>query len=312
MNLNFLYCFDNNFNEQAITSINSLLEKTTVKINLYIIHNDVEKLKNLLQLVEHRDNLLSVNIYNFNEFDIELPPIKTHISEATYYRMFLSNFITDDIKYIVYLDADIICLNDPTSMIKNTIDTMQKENSSIAARPEKSRNKDDKWIQKLNLVNNYFNAGVLIIDLKKWVDEEAQKNLLHILKKRFDVIEDYDQEVMNIFFNEKYTSLNIYSNYQATTADPELLIKIEKQVIFLHYLGKTKPWSVEGVTNPLSVFYQNEYRKLGLGKYHITFKRDKYVFKKYLKIIMRMEFVRLQYPGSYLINSATSFFRGKR
>lgn len=312
MNLNFLYCFDNNFNQQAMTSIYSLLDKTTIKINLYIIHNDIEELKNWLQLVEQHPKILSINIYDFNDLDTELPPIKTHISEATYYRMFVSNFITDNIKYLVYLDADIICLNDPASMIKNTISTMKKEDTSIAALPEKYRAKENKWIQRLNLKNYYFNAGVLIIDLERWVDEEAQKNLLSILKQRYDVIKDYDQEVMNIFFNEKYTSLNVYSNYQATSADPELLVKIKEQVIFLHYLGKSKPWSVEGAVKPLSVFYQNEYRKLGRGKYHITFKRDKYILKKYLKIIISLDFLKLEYPGIYLVKSLTSLIWPKR
>jgi len=312
MNLNFLYCFDNNFNQQAMTSIYSLLDKTTIKINLYIIHNDIEELKNWLQIVEQHPKILSINIYDFNDLDTELPPIKTHISEATYYRMFVSNFITDNIKYLVYLDADIICLNDPASMIKNTIGTMKKEDTSIAALPEKYRAQENKWIQRLNLKNYYFNAGVLIIDLERWVDEEAQKNLLSILKQRYDVIKDYDQEVMNIFFNEKYTSLNVYSNYQATSADPELLVKIKEQVIFLHYLGKSKPWSVEGVAKPLSVFYQNEYRKLGRGKYHITFKRDKYILKKYLKIIISLDFLKLEYPGIYLVKSLTSLIWPKR
>lgn len=312
MNLNFLYCFDNNFNQQAMTSIYSLLDKTTIKINLYIIHNDIEELKNWLQLVEQHPKILSINIYDFNDLDTELPPIKTHISEATYYRMFVSNFITDNIKYLVYLDADIICLNDPASMIKNTIGTMKKEDTSIAALPEKYRAQENKWIQRLNLKNYYFNAGVLIIDLERWVDEEAQKNLLSILKQRYDVIKDYDQEVMNIFFNEKYTSLNVYSNYQATSADPELLVKIKEQVIFLHYLGKSKPWSVEGVAKPLSAFYQNEYRKLGRGKYHITFKRDKYILKKYLKIIISLDFLKLEYPGIYLVKSLTSLIWPKR
>ena len=312
MNLNFLYCFDNNFNQQAMTSICSLLDKTTIKINLYIIHNDIEELKNWLQPVEQHPMILSINIYDFNDLDTELPPIKTHISEATYYRMFVSNFITDNIKYLVYLDADIICLNDPASMIKNTISTMKKEDTSIAALPEKYRAKENKWIQRLNLKNYYFNAGVLIIDLERWVEEEAQKNLLSILKQRYDVIKDYDQEVMNIFFNEKYTSLNVYSNYQATSADPELLVKIKEQVIFLHYLGKSKPWSVEGAAKPLSVFYQNEYRKLGRGKYHITFKRDKYILKKYLKIIISLDFLKLEYPGNYLVKSLTSLIWPKR
>ena len=36
--LNFLFCFDNNYNKQAFTSIYSLLSNTDSKLNFHIIH----------------------------------------------------------------------------------------------------------------------------------------------------------------------------------------------------------------------------------------------------------------------------------
>ena len=38
--LNFLYCFDNNYNKQAFTSIISLLNKSSEKISINIIHKE--------------------------------------------------------------------------------------------------------------------------------------------------------------------------------------------------------------------------------------------------------------------------------
>ena len=42
MMLNFLYCFDQNYNIQALVSIYSLLENITEKINIHIIHKEPE------------------------------------------------------------------------------------------------------------------------------------------------------------------------------------------------------------------------------------------------------------------------------
>ena len=39
-NINFLYCFDSNYNIQAFTSIISLLKNTSRKINIYVIHSE--------------------------------------------------------------------------------------------------------------------------------------------------------------------------------------------------------------------------------------------------------------------------------
>ena len=38
--LNFVYCFDENYNSQALTSINSLLQQTSKPVNIYIIHEN--------------------------------------------------------------------------------------------------------------------------------------------------------------------------------------------------------------------------------------------------------------------------------
>ena len=45
MIVNFLYCFDENYNIQALTSINSLLNNASRKINLHILHKDPESFK---------------------------------------------------------------------------------------------------------------------------------------------------------------------------------------------------------------------------------------------------------------------------
>ena len=39
--LNFVYCFDQNYNKQAVTSINSLVTKLENPNNLFIIHNNI-------------------------------------------------------------------------------------------------------------------------------------------------------------------------------------------------------------------------------------------------------------------------------
>ena len=41
--LNFVYCFDDNYNEQAITSINTLVTKLENQYNLFIIHSNLSR-----------------------------------------------------------------------------------------------------------------------------------------------------------------------------------------------------------------------------------------------------------------------------
>ena len=42
------------------------------------------------------------------------------------------------------------------------------------------------------------------------------------------------------------------------------------EIVFLHFAGKFKPWSVRGLFHPAAEFYQSNYRKLTSKKFHIV------------------------------------------
>jgi len=311
MELNFVYCFDDNFNLQALTSIKSLLDKITRKANIFIIHKNVKSFNGLKKNIEEHANLLNLYTYQFDSSKIKLPPIKSHISEATYYRLFISQYIPQDIKFLVYLDADILCINDPTTKLINTFAQIESENTVIAAKVESKRENNNIFFERLNLKNNeQFNAGVLLINFSKWVNQNIEPDLLNILNNRFNEIFDYDQEILNIYFDGKFTDLDNNLNYQAIGGqDDELFNHIENNVFFLHYLGKGKPWSIENFIFSTSEFYQREFNKLGFGKPHLIFPRNISTIKKFIKIIFSSEFKNFDQPLMFLKYSFISFFK---
>ena len=311
MELNFVYCFDDNFNLQALTSIKSLLDKITKKANIFIIHKNVKSFNGLKKNIEEHSNLLNLYTYQFDSSKINLPPIKSHVSEATYYRLFISQYIPQDIKFLVYLDADILCINDPTTKLINTFAQIESENTVIAAKVESKREDNNIFFERLNLKNNeQFNAGVLLINFSKWVDQNIEPDLLNILNIRFNEIFDYDQEILNIYFDGKFTDLDNNLNYQAIGGqDDELFNHIENNVYFLHYLGKGKPWSIENFIFSTSEFYQREFNKLGFGKPHLIFPRNISTIKKFIKIIFSLEFKNFDRRFVFLKYSFISFFR---
>lgn len=313
MNLNFVYCFDENFNIQALTSINSLLNKLTVKANIFIIHKNIETFTEELKLIKSHSNLEHVFIYQFDSSKTVLPPIKSHVSEATFYRLFLSHYLPSNIKNLVYMDADIVCINNPTERFNNLFSEMDDEETIIAAKTEGAGENYKKIFERLDLQNNeYFNAGVIAINYFKWLDQEVEIHLLKILENRFDDIFDYDQEVLNIYFDGRYTKLDKHLNYQAIGGfDIELINYIEDNVYFLHYLGKGKPWSVENFIFPTSKFYQREFNHLGFNKPHLIFPKKFHIVKKFLKIILKLEFLKFDNPFLYIKYSFLAFFSKK-
>ena len=310
MELNFVYCFDDNFNYQALTSIKSLLDKITKKANIFIIHKNIKSFNKISNLISKHDNLSSLHGYQFDSSKVNLPPIKSHVSEATFYRLFMSQYLPKSIEFLVYLDADIICVNDPTSKLMETFSQLNFESSVVAAWSERTKEQNSTVFDRLNLKSdNYFNAGVLLINFNKWVKQDVESNLSKILNLRFYELDEYDQDILNIYFDGQFRKLDDNLNYHAFGGQDEKLYDyIKKNVYFLHYIGKGKPWSIENFIYSTSKFYQKEYKKLGFKKPHLIFPKNISTIIKFLKLLFSSDFKNYENRITFLKYSFISFF----
>lgn len=311
MELNFVYCFDDNFNLQALTSIKSLLDRITKKANIFIIHKNIESFNRISNLISDHEKLSSLQIYQFDSTKVDLPPIKSHVSEATYYRLFISQYLPKNIEFLVYLDADIISINDPTSKLLKTFSQIKSDGNVVAAKIETMRQQNNEIFNTMNLKSDFkFNAGVLVIDFNAWIEQEVESDLLKILTLRYNEIFDYDQEVLNIYFDGHFTKLDENLNYQSRGGmDKNLYNFIKKNVNFLHYLGKGKPWNVDNYIYLTSKFYQNEFSKLGYQKPHLIFPKNISMMKKFIKLLFSADFKNYERRFKFLRYSFISFFK---
>ena len=196
----FLYCFDKAFNTQALIAISSLLQNVSSKVNIHIIHKEPETFENIKLRFQSNPNLNNLYIYKFEIDDIAISIDNSHLSEATYYRLFMSKFLSNKIQKLIYLDADIVCINDPINELSNIFNELEKENKTLGAREEILDSFNVNKYKRIGLNNDsIFNAGVLIIDYKKWLEQNIDLELFNIFQKRVERIEDYDQEILNLF-----------------------------------------------------------------------------------------------------------------
>lgn len=311
MILDFLYCFDKNFNLQGSTSIYSLLNNVSKKINLHIIHNDLSSLNNISNKITQHENLNKINYYEFSKNTIKLPTIKTHISEATFYRLFIADYLNHDIDNLIYLDADIICNQNPVEKIEKEFIKMKSQNKLLSAYVEATREKKPEYFERLGMKNdNQLNAGVLLVDYKKWQNEDTSNKLLKILNNKGSKLFDYDQEILNIYFDDDFSKLDKSLNYQVTNKrNLDYFETVNNNAIFIHYLGKDKPWDFFRILIKTSMFYQNEYKKLNSGELHITFPKNKRSFYRFAKILFTLKFLKFEYPFLYLKHSFIAIFK---
>ena len=65
---------------------------------------------------EKKINLISkvnfLEIIQFNDLNYEYPNIdKSHVSKATYFRLYIEKHLSKKIDKVLYLDPDVVCIN---------------------------------------------------------------------------------------------------------------------------------------------------------------------------------------------------------
>ena len=305
--MNFLYCFDSNYNLQGLTSINSLIGQSDTKLSIYVIHENPSSIREQIKKINNK-NIHDIHIYKFEKQNIKFPRVEgTHVSDATYYRLFISDYLPEEIDFITYVDADILCLKEPNKVIQATIDNMIQSDLPIAAVTESVGNKED--IKRLNLnQENYFNAGVLVINMHKWNKKSEENEFIDNLNQIKDKVLWWDQDVLNFTFDGEYGELNSLLNYQIEPNNNFDTKKIEEEVIFLHYLGNTKPWSFDGLKNNYSKYYQEHYRKIEKSRYHLVSKNLKSDYLKFLTILL-FNFEEIDYKFAFMYESKKSLIK---
>lgn len=307
---NFLYCFDSNYNLQAFTSIYSLLKNIKKKVNIHIVYEDQYLREKLPDKIFFHKNLKNLNIYKFKNTEIEFPNVKgTHVSDATYFRLFIQNYIDSQIESLIYVDADTLFLNDPSISIENNFDKLLNEGNCIAAKTEfyvDDQTQSEK-VQRLKIKKSYFNAGVLLINYKSWVESDLTNKLadhLNLLKN--DVVE-WDQDVLNSYFNGQYTELNKRLNFNSNHISNDSISNNEIDLI--HFIGSKKPWTIDGIFNSSSKFYHDYFSELFEPKYHLVHTWRKHSVLMYIKSILNLKIFRFVKPKQFTIEFFKSLFK---
>ena len=301
--ISFVYCLDENYNRQAITSINSLLNNVSEPINIFVIHNDPENFNAYAHIFKKHKKLNCLEVIKFTH-NYTFPNLEnSHVSEATYYRFFISDLIPSDLDEITYLDADTVCLNDPLKEIKDSFELLKKSDQIVGCITEMKSSDNRKKFNNLKMVgDNYFNAGVMIIDFKKWKKNNIQSGLLKKMREIYKEVEFWDQDVMNSYFDGKYLEINNNLNFRINLGDEvQRQSKLnDKKIYFLHYYGSNKPWSVEVANYQNASFYQKNYKNVFGNFMHIESRWITGDIKKLISKIFSKEFIDTSFVNYFL------------
>lgn len=198
-----------------------------------------------------------ISFVQVNESLLSSAPVALgdHVSVATYFRLFLADLLPVNVEEVVYLDADLLVLKSIRSLFDIPIST------AIAA--------VDHFSPAMSLLlwgetgGDYFQAGVLLINLYYWRKNGLQRRFLEVLGAEKHRIHYWDQCVLNLAIAGKWERLPVY--YNVFHGVLPLLSKNRYELIrIIHYDGKGKPWA-DGYLRKLAGEWHRAY-KLTYGR----------------------------------------------
>lgn len=297
------FTIDKNFLRFCTVTMVSILKNDTPEdLTFHVIANDLDEngrstLTNLVKEYGAQVFFYQVSQELLNGYYIKWEGQR--LPMVVFYRCLLSSILPTYVNKVLYLDCDLLVLR-PLDELWNT-DLNEK---AIAGIPD-DYNINEKHCQRLGYDRsyNYFNGGVLLINLEYWRQHGIEQECKKYFKENPDKILYNDQDLLNGLLHE-YTVLadmkwnvqeNAYRirNNNRFQQDPHYLDTILHPAI-LHYSSR-KPWQYHCMHPLRNLFfkYQNLtpwkgenilnhwgpklHRAIHLMPYFLKLKKNKYI-----------------------------------
>lgn len=262
--MNILVSCDENYLRPLKTMLYSLFSHNDKNFDIYLIHKEIskEEIEKLDKFIKKasKDKSKLIDIRVSEIFDRARTTF--YYTEEMYYRLLAYKYLPKNIDKILYLDPDILVLNEFDDLYN-----MDLKDNFFAAATHSIPTVQPANVVRLSIssgykdIENYFNSGILMINLKLARKSEIYERevLSYIENSKSLGLLMPDQDLLNVVFRNKIIKIDeIKYNYDARRyiayklKDKKLdLSYIMENTSFLHFCGKRKPWLED---NNLSVF----------------------------------------------------------
>ena len=193
-------------------------------------------------------------------------PVTRQYPKEMYYRLLAAHLLPESDKRILYLDPDILVIN-PIRPLWET--DLQGKLFAAAAHTGKTELANSVNQLRLGTEHDYFNSGVLLIDLERARHEIDPSAIFRYVERHRMELVLPDQDVLNALYGNRilpledvlwnYDARN-YSNYLFRSGGLCDLPWVMAHTAILHFCGRTKPWKPNYVYR-FGILYQH-YRQL--------------------------------------------------
>lgn len=238
------FAVDNGYIPFLSVALRSLIDNTSNenKYAIKILYTSVTD-ENKEKIKKYEKENISIEFVDLNK---QLEEIKeklytrNYFSNTTYYRLFIPELYPEYDK-AVYIDSDTVCLSDIAELYNTDMGDNLIEGIPDGVIQAIDIFKD--YVERVVGVadyNNYFNAGVIVMNLKELRDYKFEEKFIYMLEKiKFEVAQD--QDYLNRLCKGRVKILDYSWNRMPVMG------KTEGKINLIHYNLGAKPWYFDNV-----------------------------------------------------------------
>lgn len=248
--MELLVSLDQNYLPQLRVMLTSLTcNDPGVHCRVWLLHSGIPqpKLDKLAQGLEGLGHRLEPVLVDQSLFGSA--PVTDRYPQEMYYRLLAAQLLPDTLDRVLYLDPDILVINSLQPLWNTPLGDDLFAAANHVSLGSFATNEVNKI--RLGTDTDYFNSGVLLIDLARCRQEVDPKQVFAYVEKHQSELFLPDQDVLNALYGARILPLEDliwnydprnYSEYKLHShgkADTRWVIQ---NTAVLHFCGRDKPW----------------------------------------------------------------------
>jgi len=277
-----VFAINESYYKQLETVIVSILENSQSNFEFIVLSKGLpefckDAIGKTISLYGDRSSARFIDLSKVKNINIESLMSRRddycYISVETFYRFYIPSLLPEYDK-VIYLDADILVFDDLQNLYKIDVDQVYvgavKDTyvTSIVGQNKKSETWPkisfrDYLATVLNVKHTqYFNAGVLLLNLKKIRRDNIEPKLWNFAIDR-SPLDFQDPDVLNAVLGNKVKLIpprwNLYKDYTHKTINRS---DCQTTPGIVHFAGREKPWNTKNPSYRHLIDWLDAYKKI--------------------------------------------------
>lgn len=181
-------------------------------------------------------------------------PVWGRMNIATYQRLLMGRLLPEGVSLVIWLDCDAVVMTDLTQLWESPLEGHTIAAAQDMAVPLFGSQFGVGAHQELGLdpESLHFNAGVMLVDLDRWRNEQVAERSFEYLGRHPREVWFWDQEALNVVLLGKWKLLDPRWNQIASLAgrwffrpehlDAATYRRVVDSPCLVHWAGTIKPW----------------------------------------------------------------------